>query len=646
MTDETPIDGQPDPVETLAEFKERAKIGMEHSKEWREEAKELYEFNVGRQWDAEDEAKLKEQSRPMVTFNLMQKFLDAVTGLQINNRQEIRCFPRQMGAVKINELATGALAWNRDQCEAEYEETDAGADCLLTGMGWCETFFDDLEDKEGAVSVERRDPLMMLWDPGARKKNLSDRRWQIYLKRMDNDEYKELFGTEPTGTLDVSGLEQMDDDPAIHIIEKPQDYRGAAMSGESRSKCYAADYQWSCIKEMVDVQALFPTGPMTNTFSPEEWANIEQSMTAANVPHQVKKYKARKYYRCWINGEGVYGDIKEIPSFTFHAITGKRDRNKNLWYGLGRGLKDPNKWVNKFFSSIMWQLSVNPKGGLLAEEDAFEDQAEAEDSWADPSKITFARPGAVTNGKIQPKPAGTYPQGMDRLMEFSMNALPQVSGINAELLGLTQHDQPGVVEAQRKQGALAIIAWFFDGMRRYYKEAGECMLWMMREYIADGRLVKIVGKENAQYVPLLKDQMSAKFDIIVEEAPTSVNMKDRSWAVLQTLLPQLLQAGIKVPPEYIDYAPIPSDLSEKFKEAMRPNPQQMQEMQQGKQLAMAEQGAKVEKTQADAKQAESAAQLNQAKVQEIAAKIPGEAALMRAETMKKSAEAGATMAGN
>lgn len=636
----------PDPDETLEEFRRRSAAGYTHSKDWRQEAKELFDYVAGRQWDVDDETRMREQNRPMVTFNLMSKFIDVVMGLQINNRQEIRCYPRRNGAVAINDVATGALAWCRDQGGSEFEESDAGHDTLLTGMGWIEDFYTDQDDPGGAIAQERRDPMEMIWDPMARKKNLIDRRWHIRLKRVTFEEYKDLFDQDPTGSVSIIGMDPGDIDQGLQVITKPQDYDGQAVPNESRGHYMVADYQFYCLHTVWNVTAQFPGAPpATQQFSGDEWPQVQQQLQAQGIQHQPEKQKVKRFYRCWITSDGIHGDIKPIPAFTFHAITGKRDRNKNLWYGLGRNLKDPQRWVNAFFSSIIWQLMVNAKGGVMIEEDAVEDAGEFEDSWADPSKPTFVRSGALTGGKIQPKPDGSYPQGMDRLMQFSMDALPGVSGINAELLGLTDRQQPGIVEAQRKQGALAIVAWYFDGLRRYYQESGRTMLSMIRDFMADGRLIRIVGQEGAQYVPLLKDPLTATFDIIVDEAPTSVNMRERVWAVLKETIPMALQAGIAIPKEVLDYAPLPDDLAQKWKQMLQqasaPNPAQQQAQ------AIAQRGAvaKVMKDEADANESNASAQLKTVEAKTGAIAAPTKIALDHVETIRKAAEAGALQAG-
>lgn len=642
----------------VSEFKTRFARARAHSNDWRKEARDLYDLRAGHQWDEDDLAQLKEKyqgSYPAVTFNVSDKYSDAVTGLQINNRQEIRYFPRQLGKVGVDDYATGVVKWCRDQCEAEDEETDVFSDAFWVGMGWVEHFYDDSEDQEGYIAQERRDPLEMYWDWMARKRNLADRRFQIRIKPMTPEEYREFFGVEAEASLEGATTDFAADDQSPQIIPIPHDY-GTGQGGQSGTKpIYVADYQWWRSESKVTVQALFPGDmqPSVQEFTETEWAQIGPRLVALGVPHQASAPMVRRcYYRAWICGDRIMAPagstekIKKLPcGFTYEAITGKRDRNTNTWYGMGRVVRDPQRWINKFFSSILYTLSVNAKGGLLAEEDAFEDQRAAERSWANPAAITFTAQGAISGGKIKDKPMAQYPQGMDRLMTFALEALPLTSGMNPELLGLAQRDQPGVLEAQRKQSAMAIIAWVFDAMRRYYKRSGKLMLSMIREYLSDGQLVRIVGQQGAQYVPLMKDRLVARYDVVVDESPTSTNMIERVWMILERMIPMALQAQIPVPPEVIDYSPLPTDLKEKWKQTLQPSPEQQQAQQQQAQLQQRAATAEIVKD-------ESAAQLNQAKAQQTvvetqlkAQAAPIENALKQMEAIRAAADAGNAQAG-
>ena len=617
--------------EVLDEFNSRFKHAKSHWSEWRTEARMMYDLVAGRQWEAEDESRMKEELRPMVTFNVSGKYLDAVQGLQINNRQEIRFYPREQGDAQANELLTGSVAWGRDLCDQADEETDAFYDCILTGLGWMEGYLDKDLEPSGVPAGQRVDNMEMYPDPSARKRNLEDARYCIRIKNMDHDEYEAMFGEDTGYAPDREMVSLDDDDGEIEVIESPQDYDkgpGSSSAYPKKGKCPVADYQfWKR-----ETRYLLNHPALGEKELTEEEYKAYQPFFQLAVQNgqrfQLQQIKKKVYYRAFIaNGRvGEYGLSPYQGGFTYHAITGKRDRNKNVWFGIGRSIIDPQKWLNKFFSTILYSMMSNAKGGIMAEEDAFKDARKAESEWANPSAITWMKKGAVQDGKVIPKPPATYPQGLDRLMEFTLNALPQTSGLNVELMGLADRVQAGVVEAQRKQSAMAIIAWAFDAMRRYYRSMGKMQARYVIDYVPEGTLVMVNGEQSKQYVPLIKNSLSFKFDVIVDEAPTSVNMKERVWMVLEKMIPQLLQAGMQIPPEVLDYSPLPTDLAQKWKQAMKPDPKKQQTQEAA---VMADLQGKF----ADAKDKESQATLNQAKAQEIMAGLsnPGNGEQIKAQ---------------
>jgi hypothetical protein len=621
----------------LTAFRGRFKASRAHFQDWRTEARALYDLAAGRQWDSEDEAALREQERPMVTFNVAGKYMDAVQGLQINNRQDIKFAAREPGKVRVNEQLTGAVAWGRDLTGMSDDETDAFYDCILTGMGFMEGYMDHDIESSGVPGGARCDPLECFPDPVSRKRNFEDARFMIRLKWYSADEYQEIVGemAAATDSMDFPTMDAEDDDP-LAVIEQPQDYDQGAQANAGTSKRRAiADYQWW---ERHPYYLVTAEGFGQQEFDKDEWEQVKALLEAKGVPFEVENIRKKCYYRAFIAGSQL---LKEGRSpyqhgFTIHGITGKRDRNKRIWYGIGRAILDPQKWVNKFFSTLLYAMMTNAKGGIMAEENTFKDARKAESEWANPNSITWLKEGALQKGKIEAKPEAKYPQGMDRLMQFSLEALPQVSGLNLELMGLADRVQAGVVEAQRKQSAMAIIAWAFDAMRRYYRGMGRMLAQYVKDYVPENTLVLISGENGKQYVPLVKQQLAVNYDIIVDEAPTSVNQQERVWAVLQTIIPQLLQAGMAIPPQVLDYSPLPADLVEAWKQALKPDPKKQQISEQ--QLVETLKGLIAEN-----KEKESSAMLNQAKAMQIAQEMQQPAenpqAQMQLEAMKAQIEA-------
>jgi hypothetical protein len=139
---------------------------------------------------------------------------------------------------------------------------------------------------------------------------------------------------------------------------------------------------------------------------------------------------------------------------------------------------------------------------------------------------------------------------------------------------------------------------------------GRALAEMVINDLPEGTLVRVSGDMDEKFVPLIKSQLSMQFDVVVDEAPSSVNQQERVWAVLQQLIPQLLQAQMPIPKEVVDYAPLPADLQMAWKQAMQQDPMQEQAKQQ--QVIESIRGLKAENAQK-----ESAAKLNDAKAQQI-----------------------------
>lgn len=567
--DDEEIDG------TLAKCRDFLRRAKTHSSQWRQESIEDYGFYSGTgQWDEESRAKLMEQQRPVITFNRIGPVVDAVSGSEVANRQEVAYLPRTQGDVQPNEILTAAADWARDQCDAMDEESDAFLDTIICGMGWTETRISYDEDPEGRICIDRVDPLEMYWDPAAKKRNLSDAKELARVKRMSKREVMDLW---PDAKIDFTAddiySDLGEDEESEPKINLPGDEYKRKQEGSQREekKLKVIEYQWAektHYYRVLDVN----TGQMQD-IAAEDFKKLNQRAEKAGVPFKSVKSVKMAWKRAFIIGSTIVeeGDAPCPESSTFKCITGKRDRNTNTWYGLVRAMKDPQRWANKWLSQVLHIVNSNAKGGLLAEKDAFDNPRQAEESWSDPAAITFLRPGALSQGKVQPKSPITWPAGLDKLMEFAITSIRDVTGVNLELLGMADRQQAGVLEYQRKQAGMTILATMFDGLRRYRKEQGRVLLYFIQEYIPEGTLIRIVTDTgNEQYVPLAKDKSVTKFDVVVDDAPTSPNQKEKTWQILTAMLPGMAD---KMTPNMwsslLEYSPLPSSLVSDLQEQIQ-----------------------------------------------------------------------------
>jgi hypothetical protein len=594
---------------------------------WRKEAQEDFEFFSGEQWSDDDRKELERKQRPPIVFNRVAPLVNAVVGAEVNNRREVRYIPREQGDAVPNEMLTSAADWFRDQANGEDEDSSAFQDAVICGLGWTEIRLDLDDNPDGDPWISQIDPFEMLYDHRAVKPNLVDAKRVWRVRDMDCAAAEEMFPGVPKSRLHA-GWAALSEKAEPHDQDKADEYASEDDADDGAEKTVrVVECQWIEFEEYARAaDPAFVPDPMNPMAQPQlvdmdkrQFALLQKQMPG--YPGTIARRKVVK--RAFLGGEilkrkgedgaDITVDAPMTPPglFSYQAVTGYYCKKKKHFYGLVRGAKDPQRWSNKWLSQVMHILNSQAKGGILAEADAFEDQRAAEQTYAQPDAITFVRKGAISGSKIMPKPAPALPVGFMQLMTESKQAISDVTGLSPEFLGTREANQPGVLEYQRRQSSLNLLASLFDSLRRYRKRQGRILLYLIQNHLADGRLVKVVGKEKEQYVPLMKAAVStAEYDVIVDDAPNSPNEKEKTWQIMTTILPMVkdyLTPDIGM--EILRYSPLPPSMVEKLAQAVKAEqeksaPEQDMAKQAAMQNAQVEMEAKAAKADLDDARAE------------------------------------------
>lgn len=596
----------------VKEIKKNIKAARDHVKSWRDSARESYDYFAGHQWSPEDKAKLEEQLRPAVVFNRIPRVINAIAGLELQNRQQVVYSPRTNEDVAYSDLLTNAADWVRDQCDAEDEESQMFKDALMVGMGWTETHLDYEVNEDGAILVERVDPLEMLYDPTARKRNLDDVRWVARVKYYNRKDFQQIWPEADEALEDAGDFETDPKGLVPHNATLAPFYKIDQASDDERENKYEIEVvQYQYWKREVYYRVQEPSGEVT-VLDRQKYNELKDYFEV-QPGFKVLKQTKKVYKQVFLAGDYVleHGDCP-VNAFTFRCVTGMTDNNKSLWFGLIHLMKDPQMWANKWLSQILYIINSNAKGGYWVEKGALDNPREAERTV---SSTTFTMLTEDGLQRIKEKTPVNLPPGIEKLMDYAINSISDLVGVNLEMLGMANRDQSGVLEMQRKKAGITVVADFFDALRRYRKEQGRVLADFITSYISDGRLIKINGPGSQQYFPLNKEMMNFEYDIIVDDAPNSPNQREAVFDRLVTLLPFLQSSGIPVPPEILDYSPLPAQLIAAWKKTLEqssePSEQEMAEEKIRMNLAETE----VVKKQAEAAKDKTSAALNIAKAQ-------------------------------
>lgn len=535
-----------------------------HWSAWRKEARECYEIIAGRPWTKDEMLEMEDRNRVPVSFNRTLPLVKAVAGAEIAARLRVDYKPRTLGDAKTNEMLTSAAEWIRDECDAGGEESHAFFDSLVCGLGCTETRLDFEVEADGQVVEERVDPLEISMSRPNGKVGALDVEYVRRRRTFSKRKAKERFGYVPGG----------DDDSEENAGTSVDDPRNAYRDDDSIDRTgnddvIVSEYQWYELRS--EYLVLHPATGQTVSVDDAQFRSLKKAAEASQRDFQHARRNKRVYRRAFVAG-GQLLEVEDLPisRFTYAFITGDWDRNMGVWFGLVRGMKDPQKWANRFLSLIIHIMATNAKGGVYAEKGAIEDIEDFEESWAAGDSVTEIAEGYLD--KVKEKPQAKYPSGLDRLMMGSQDAIRDVAGINPEFLGQANRMQPGVLEHQRKQAAYGIMGTHFDSLRRFRKTQGTTLLHMM-SFLPRGTLIRVSMDdwENPQYVPMEKLALNLenqRYDVIVDEAPQGPNQKERTFAIILQILPMVKEAMTpEIWLEVLRFSPLPDSFVEKVKVA-------------------------------------------------------------------------------
>ena len=596
------------------------KGAIDQQTDWRKEAEQCDNFVAGHQWENSDISRMREAQKPAITYNRIQPMVNAIVGTEIQNRQKMIFVPRHPTneeASGASDLATEAFMWALDQCNGEYERTQAFRDMITRGIGWTSTRMDYSEDIDGKVMLERVDGMEMYYDPDARKQNLEDANWVARQRVMKMSEVATIWpdkvdkikaAADSDDTLSVFGggrgiqpnvirnkvpqtpfgMSYSSYTPGGRQVEDVTT-KGVSSYGTQERKVPERDpfrqgyvsiteYQWR--EKHTIYRVLEPSGEIS-TLTDEEYKVLKKRLKNFEKEGKVVEQYRYKYHRVFFcNNLILQEDDLPFDRFTYQAMTCYWDTKDKIWYGLVRAMIDPQKGANKYFSLGVHLFSVSPKGTMLAESGAFMNPNKVANDWAKPGAIIHLKPGALSQSMVKVEPPPAFPQAATTMIQYSIESLRDVTGINMEMLGQSEGAEPGTAIEKRQVQGLTIMSPIFNAYTRYRETEARLILDYLQKFLTDGRWIRIGGPYNSQYLQLVLDDMADSYDLMLDDAPTDPNQKAKVWEQLQPLMPMLVRQGV-FPMSLLDYAPLPASVVSAVKREMESmKQQQSQEAQQ------------------------------------------------------------------
>lgn len=589
----------------------------------RQKAERDRDYYDNKQWTDAEIKELNKRKQPVVTINRIKRKIDALKGIERQQRTDPKAFPRNPDDEDSANAATDAIRFvvennNYDQVRSNYWEN-----LLIEGMGAVKVYSvparDDIEIRIRRVPWDR-----FFYDPHSHEHDFSDAKYLGEVIWMDLDDAKRKW--------------------------------------PDRKDAISATMAHSVNSETYDDRPKFQT-----------WADQRRKrIRIVQMRWQdANGWRITTFTKGGVlkDGPSPYVDENGDPESDLIAASAFIDRDNNR-YGAVREMVSPQDEINKRRSKALHLMSVR-QSRVEPGSEAGQMQRKIRSELAKPDGVVEARAG-----EFEILDNGDMATAQFSLLQEAKNEIDMM-GPNPSLQGKEDRQLSGRALLAQQQAGLVELAPLLDRKRdmdiRVYRAVWNRIrqFWTEERWIRvtdDEKNLKFVGLNRAVTVgeqlekefggippqfegsPLLNAQAQENgqpiiensvaemdVDIILDEGPDSITLQAEQFEQLT----QLAGAGLPIPPELIIEASSLRNkdiLLEKLQGGeMTPEQQQMQQMIQQLQMrdAMAEvmkkeaeaakTGAEVQKTgaetldeQASAEERASQILLNMAKARGVA----------------------------
>ena len=419
-----------------------------------------------KQWTAAEEAELKKRNQPVITVNRIKPKIEALIGIEIQQRTDIKAFPRNNPQdAETAEAATDALRYVADDGDFDYVKTQGARNLFVEGT------------VAGIVEVE----------PSA----------------------KGGFDVRPSHI------------PWDRFILDP---RSCRLDGKDAR--FMGQAIWI---EAEDAKAMFPSvdeGMFSNDNLGDTFDDKPKDMyISENRVRLIELYyiSGGQWYHCIFTGMGFcieprispYLDDEGVPCNPIELSSAYIDRDNNR-YGAVRQMISIQDEINKRRSKAMHLLSVRQ---VIADEGAVDDVKQAKRELAKPDGWLVRNPGR----NLEISNTADLAMGQFNLLAEAKSEIDAI-GANASVLGKDDRVQSGRALQSRQQAGMAEVTPVLDMLRSWEKRMYRQMWARIKQFWTEEKWVRVTDDEkNIKFVALNRPIL---FKELLEKAGTPYDVMD------------------------------------------------------------------------------------------------------------------------
>lgn len=638
----------------LLEAKSRVRYACAADADFQTEAQEDFAFHAGHQWKKEEKRVLEQiEGRPALTFNLVKTSVDLVTGIESENKIIITPEPTEPTDQFLADILLDADAKLFELDNSASQEEDAFENSCICGRGFVGMDIAPDPKRIGEIKLEEISipPHEIRLDPSGRSDDLSDHRFIIWDKWITFEDFKirypkyanrlddlvsgqTLDGIAEQSTGDI--WDNIDSDNEDADYDTPLDF---AYYDKSRGRIRVVHLEyWEEFERFY--------GYNQQTGKPEEFEKENLKVLQERIPNfeYVTLWDKKVRWFQFIGDEILFDGESPLPfdGFSIVSCFAYKDKSQKQiqHFGIVRGIKDPQREVNKRWSQTLNLLMKQSQGGYFATPDAPVDQEQWDESINEPGETTWVNTDAFIGGrpaKFMPKDQPQLPTAPLTMKEQAADIFKHITGINPDLLGQDRgRQEPGIVLRLRQKQGLSILRKLFDNNNRMKKQIAERRFAIIMAYMPDSQLQRILGegdkylfkgglivnKEQGIIAPI-RNVRDMAYNISMHESPGNLTKTMSELAIFLDMMSKNFPVDPAAIIEKLNLSGSEKTRWLKYIEEQKQGQQQMAQakIQMGQGKLQIEQGKVQGKMQADTAKTQVAAQGNQGKLMLEAKKL-------------------------
>lgn len=576
----------------MTEFRKNFEAFIDFTDAERTRAQKRRDYRDLKQWTEAEAKKLESRGQAAIVIDFVGKKVDALVGVEIQSRSDPKAYPRTLEHEDAAEAVTDALRYVEDNTSFDQIATEVFEQKIVEGYSGA--MVDVKETKRGfEINIEHLQWDRIYFDPHSRRKDFKDAKYIGLSIWMDLDDAQNMFKGKA--------------DDLSHLVNSGEQQEGTTFDDR-----------------------------------PNQWIDKARKRLRVNQEYYLD---GGKWMLVYYSGNTVlegpdpspYLDEFGEPCCNIELQSDYIDRDNNR-YGWIERLINPQDEINHRRSKALYMLS---SAQVIAEQGAVKDPAAAL------RELRKAQGFVEVVGDKRFEVSRNIEMGQAQLALYQESKSEMDSiGVNPELQGRSESAISGRAFIARQQGGMTELARVF-GTHSHWKLRIYRQMWArIKQFWDEQKWIRVTDNEDSmkwvglnipvrvidqmlmqksgmeitdilkQYGPKIEEALKVQpelgrvigtvnnvaeldMDIIVEEAPDTINIQQEQFEVLSNLYagqptPQMFEMLIR-----LSTLRNKKEVLDMLKGDAAQQQAQQQEQQQAKQLALATAQEEMNKLQSE-----------------------------------------------